>query len=131
MSERRPVAIVAAHGDLAAGLVTAVDAVTGLGALLHPVSNSDLAREQLEALIGSLIDELGVRVVFTDLPAGSCALAALRVARGRGDVRVVTGVSLPVLLHFVGHAGDPGAEATAVERGIAALRVHPEIMRAG
>ncbi len=126
-----PVAIVAAHGDLAAGLVSAVEAVTGLGARLHPVTNSELGREELEATLEALITQLGARVIFTDLPAGSCALAALRVARGRGEVRVVTGVNLPVLLHFVGHAGEPTAEAQAVERGIAALRLHPEVVRAG
>ncbi len=131
MSERpAPVAIVAAHAELAQGLVSAVDAITGQGSLLHPVSNRDLGREELEAALGALLDQLGVRMIFTDLSGGSCAMAALRLARMRGDVRVVTGVNLTVLLHFVGHAAEPAGDRDAVERGVASMRLHPEAARA-
>ncbi len=131
MSDQRvPVAIVVAHAELAHGLVSAVDAITGLGAMLQPLSNRDMGREELEGALGDLLDRLAVRVVFTDLSGGSCAMAALRVARSRGDVRVVTGVNLPVLLHFIGHASEPAGDRDAVERGVAALRLHPEAARA-
>lgn len=131
MSEQPvPVAIVVAHAELAEGLISAVEAITGLGALLHPLSNRDLGRDELEAVLGELLDRLGVRVIFTDLSGGSCAMAALRLAHGRGNVRVVTGVNLPALLHFVGHAAEPVGDRDAVERGVAALRLLPEAARA-
>ncbi len=127
MSEQAvPVAIVAAHAELAEGLISAVDAISGLGALLHPLSNRDLGGADLEAALGELLDRFGVHVIFTDLPGGSCAMAALRLARMRDGVRVVTGVNLPALLHFVGHAAEPTGDRDAVDRGVAALRLHPE-----
>ena len=42
MSEGSPVAIIAAHGDLATGLVSAVQQITGRGALFLPMTNSGM-----------------------------------------------------------------------------------------
>ena len=42
-----PVAVIAAHGDLAAGLVSAVEQITGRGALFVPLSNRELSSAEL------------------------------------------------------------------------------------
>ena len=75
-----PVAVIAAHGDLAAGLVSAVEQITGRGALFIPLSNRDLSATELEARIESHLAR-GVHVVFTDLPAGSTTICARRLQR--------------------------------------------------
>lgn len=122
MSE--PVSIVLAHGELAAGLVSAVEQITGMGSRFVAMSNSGLSGAELEMRLRALVDQTGARVVFTDLPAGSCNIAAFRLLRDR-DVIVVSGVNLPTLLHFVTHPNlSPEEAATeAVERGAPTLKV--------
>lgn len=118
------VSIVLAHGELAAGLVSAVEQITGMGSRFVAMSNSGLSSAELEVRLRALVDETGARVVFTDLPAGSCNIAAFRLLRDR-DVIVVSGVNLPTLLHFVTHPQlSPEEAATeAVERGAPTLKV--------
>ena len=120
-----PKAIVLAHGDIAAALVTAVDLITGRGEVFEPLSNRGLGAAEIDALLRERVDALGARVVFTDLPAGSCNFAACRVLRDRPGLIVVTGVNLPTLLQFAtrGDASDADAVTAAVARGSGALRV--------
>jgi mannose/fructose-specific phosphotransferase system component IIA len=124
MSDGRK-AIVLAHGDVAQALVAAVELITGRGALFEPLSNRGLGAAEIDALLRERVDALGVHVVFTDLPAGSCNFAACRVLRDRPGLQVVTGVNLPVLLHFAtsGDLAEADAVAAAVSRGAGALRV--------
>lgn len=96
-----PRAVVAGHGRFAEGLVSAVDQITGLGHLLTPVSNSGLAPAAIDAAIREALTANGAKVVFTDLPAGSCTACARRLLKGSPDVTLVTGVTLPTLLAFV------------------------------
>ena len=93
-------AIVAAHGELASGLVSAVAQITGRDAALVALSNRGLPATSLEELLRAEVDG-GARVIFTDLPGGSWTLAARRVMRGRDDLVLVTGVNLAALLDFV------------------------------
>jgi PTS system N-acetylgalactosamine-specific IIA component len=125
-----PVAIVAAHGQLAAGLVSAVAQITGRGELLVPLSNAGCSPADIERHLRDAAAEPSVRAVFTDLPAGSCTIAARRLLRDRPDLLLVTGVNLPALVDFVCRvASDASAEGvrpaldTAVERGRTALGV--------
>lgn len=115
-------AIVAGHGDFAAGLVSAVEQITGRGSVFRAVSARDLSGAELEALLRRVIEETGARVVFTDLQAGSCTMAARRVLRDRTDVLFVAGANLPMLLDFA-LADLPAVEAArhALERGRAAI----------
>lgn len=119
------VAIVLAHGELAAGLVSAVHQITGRGDRFLALSNSGLGTREIEALLRERLDATGAHVIFTDLPAGSCNFAACRLLRERSDLVVVTGVNLPALLHYATHDSVPGSEAAAgaAERGTASLTV--------
>ena len=95
--------VVVAHGGLAEGLVGAVRQIAGVtsGALCG-VHNRGLGRKELCARM--LAELTGPRnLIFTDLPSGSCHLAALIVTRERPEVPVITGVNLPMLLDFVFH----------------------------
>jgi PTS system N-acetylgalactosamine-specific IIA component len=65
-------------------------------------------------------------VIFTDLPAGSCTIAARRVARALPGVVVVTGANLSALLGWaLGPEDGAAACARAVERGRGAMAVLP------
>ncbi|HUG28209.1 MAG TPA: hypothetical protein VMK53_07915 [Gemmatimonadales bacterium] len=116
--------VVAAHGDLAAGLVRAVEAISGVRGALVPVSNMDCDRGELERRIAEAMGN-GPGVVFVDMPSGSCLFAALHDLRGWTEVRVVTGVNLAMLLDFVFHRDLPvdAAVQRAVETGARAIVV--------
>jgi PTS system N-acetylgalactosamine-specific IIA component len=116
MSEVR--AIVAAHASLAEGLVAAVEVITGRAGVLRALSNTGLGAQDIRAAIAGALDETGAHVVFTDLPAGSCALAARRLLRERAGLSLVTGVNLPMLLEFAVRDDESAdAVAAAVARG--------------
>jgi PTS system N-acetylgalactosamine-specific IIA component len=119
-------AIVAGHGSFASGLISAVEQITGKGAVFLAVSNTGLCLEDIQGTLVRALDDTGARVVFTDLPAGSCTMAVRRMIRARPGVVLVTGVNLSLLLDFaMKESADPLAAAqAALERGRAAMLVH-------
>jgi mannose/fructose-specific phosphotransferase system component IIA len=120
-----PRAIVAGHGDFASGLVSAVDVITGRGGQFIPVAVPGLCAEDIEKLIRERMRESGVKVIFTDLQAGSCTMAARKILRGADDAVLIAGVNLPTLLDFVfaEQMGAVDAARHSAERGRAAITV--------
>ena len=89
-----PRAIVAGHGDFAAGLVTAVEQITGRGWQFVPVAVHQLSVQDIEELIRQRMVDAAVHVIFTDLAAGSCTMAARHAAeRGRASISVHGGAA--------------------------------------
>jgi N-acetylgalactosamine PTS system EIIA component len=125
-SENAPRALVAGHGEFANGLVSAVQQITGRGDQLIPVSVKDLCVEDIENLLRQRMLDSNVRVIFTDLQAGSCTMAARRILRGMDDAVLIAGANLPTLLDFVFAEGRTAPEAArhAAERGRAAISAH-------
>ncbi len=119
----KPRAIVAGHGDFAAGLISAVEQITGRGDVFIAVSARNLSASDLQELLLRTIDDTGVTVVFTDLQAGSCTMASRRLVRDRPQVLCVAGVNLPMLLDFVfaDQLSPTDAARHAVERGRTAI----------
>jgi mannose/fructose-specific phosphotransferase system component IIA len=129
-----PRALLAGHGDFAAGLASAVAQISGRADVFTLVSNRDKDAEQIEDVIREVLDANDISVVFTDLPAGSATFAARRLQRERPNLVLVTGVNLATLLDFVfaadaddddPHAVAARAAAHAAERGRGALAVVP------
>lgn len=121
------VGVVVAHGELARGMVGAVRKIAGSDEdALTPVSNDGLGPEELQEAILAVIDQ-GPAVVFTDLGAGSCTLAARVSCRNRAKVAVITGVNLPMLLDFVFHRELPMDELVPrlEEKARSGIRVLP------
>jgi N-acetylgalactosamine PTS system EIIA component len=127
MSESEPDAraLVAGHGDFAAGLVSAVSQITGRGDAFVTLSNRDMSAADVERAMREEVDARGLEVIFTDLPAGSCTMAARRLQRERPAVVLVTGTNLATLLDFVFHTDVLAGEAAqhAAEKGRASLVV--------
>jgi PTS system N-acetylgalactosamine-specific IIA component len=122
-------AVVAGHADFGAGMISAVQQISGKGELFRAVSNRDLSAVALEELLRAMVEEHGARVIFTDLAAGSCTIAARRVARARPDVVVVTGTNLTVLLSWALGTDDGSACERALERGRGAMAVLPDAVQ--
>jgi len=127
MSESEPDAraLVAGHGDFAAGLVSAVSQITGRGDAFVTLPNRDMSAADVERAMREEVDARGLEVIFTDLPAGSCTMAARRLQRERPAVVLVTGTNLATLLDFVFHTDVPAVQAAqhAVDKGRASLVV--------
>lgn len=115
--------ILVTHGAMAGGMVDAVRGITGAPAdALVAVSNDGRRPEELQAEILSHVGD-GPTLVFTDLGAGSCTLAARLTCRERRRVALVAGVNLPMLLEFVFHRSEPLEELAErlVEKGRAGM----------
>ena len=118
-------AVVAGHGTFAQGMLSAVEQITGRADLFIGVTNSDLSARDVEQLIRDRLNSSGATVIFTDLPAGSCTMAARRIQRDQPALSVVTGVNLATLLDFAFNteAGDASAVEHAADKGRASLVV--------
>lgn len=118
-------AIVAGHGAFADGMLSAVRQIAGRDDVFIGVTNRDLSAQDVERTLRDRVSESGAEVIFTDLPAGSCTMAARRLQRERPELTVVTGASLATLIDFVFHDDLAPAEAArhAVEKGRAALEI--------
>jgi PTS system N-acetylgalactosamine-specific IIA component len=117
-------AVVAGHGDFARGLVSAVQQISGKGDVFETVSNAALGADTLADAISAAASARDVRVIFTDLPAGSCTIAARRVARENPLLAVVTGANLAMLLDYAlkGEATTAALDL-AVDKGRQAMQV--------
>ena len=113
-------ALIAGHGDFAEGLRSAVVQISGRDDVFVTLSNRGLSAADVERVMREQVEAAGLDVIFTDLPAGSCTMAARRVQRARPHVVVVMGANLAALLDFVfasDEASPPEAARHAVEKG--------------
>lgn len=108
-----PIAIVAGHGDFAAGLISAVAQISGRGERLLAVSNREFGAGELEEVLRAASEAHPIRVLFTDLPGGSCTMAARRLLRARPDLALVTGANLATVLDYVLGAEEAGSGTVA------------------
>ncbi len=90
------------HADLAGALLRAAEKVYGPIEGVQVLSNSDLSREQLEAEIEQEVKGWTAGgVLFTDFWGGSCHMCGASAARRHGEVAIMTGVNLPMLLDYL------------------------------
>lgn len=95
-------ALLVMHADLAAALLHAASAVYGPIEGIEVLSNSGLSREALEARIVEQVTHWRHGgLVLTDFWGGSCHTCGLKATRGRGEILLLTGVNLPVLLDYL------------------------------
>jgi PTS system N-acetylgalactosamine-specific IIA component len=83
------------------------------------MSNAGLGAAEITEAMRERLKASGLEVIFTDLPAGSCTIAARRLLRERPDLVLVTGANLATLLDFAFHADLPPGDAArhAADKG--------------
>ena len=97
-------AIVTTHGDLGSELIATAREVYGDVSYCHAVSNRHKSpqalREELESILaaGGPDDSY---ILFVDFFGGSCTHACMALNMERPNVRVITGVNLPMFLAFL------------------------------
>jgi len=119
--------IVVGHGAMPQGLVDAVRHIAGAQAGdLVAVSNEGKSPQQLADELVAAAGE-GPCIVFADLRAGSCGIAAAYCCRNTSTRAIVCGVNLPMLLDFVFHRELPLDELVErlVEKGREAIHTTP------
>ena len=95
-------ALLVMHADLSAALMRAANQVYGPVEGIETLSNEGLSRDDLEAAIESRVSKWPAGgLVLTDIFGGSCYLCGSKAARGHGDVIVVSGLNLPILLDYL------------------------------
>ena len=126
MSDVPKRALVAGHAEFAAGMISAVEQITGHGSVLVPIQVAGLCGDDIQKLLYETMVRTGVSVIFTDLQAGSCTMAARRVLRDLTDGVLIAGTNLPMLLDFVlsANASASAAAVSAAERGRGAVSIH-------
>jgi PTS system N-acetylgalactosamine-specific IIA component len=106
-------------------MISAVVQIAGRDDVFTGVSNRDLSTEGVEELMRERLAASGANVIFTDLPAGSCTMAARRLQRDQPGITVVVGANLATLLDFTfsthlepleaaRHAAEKGRESLVV-----------------
>jgi PTS system mannose-specific IIA component len=121
-------ALLVTHADLGAALLRAAARVYGTVEGIHVLSNEGLSREQLEKEIeGAVAGWTEGGLILTDFWGGSCHICGIAAARGHGDIVVVTGLNLPLLLDYLHNRGEYRVKELAERlqrKGRDSIRLH-------
>lgn len=97
-------AIVVTHGNLAREFIATARHIYGPANGVHAVSNEGKTPQTLAAELEAIVESGGPDdsyLIFVDFIGGSCGHATLSVERRHRNVRIVSGVNLPMLLAFL------------------------------
>jgi mannose PTS system EIIA component len=111
-------AIVVTHGKLAQEFIATAQKIYGNVRGVYAVSNDETTPQALASQIDAIIESGGPDdgfVILVDFLGGSCGHATLSVERRRRNVRVVSGVNLPMLLAFLNKRADVSFERLPAE----------------
>ncbi len=111
-------AIVVTHGNLAQEFIATAQKIYGSVKGVYAVSNDDKSPQTLASDVDAIIEMGGpddAFVILVDFLGGSCGHATLSVERRRRNVRVVSGVNLPMLLAFLNKRADVSFERLPAE----------------
>lgn len=112
-------AILLTHGPIGDALIDAVRGIMGLDEGLHALSVTDMSITEISSRLESLVSgpeekQDGV-IIMASLRGGSCWNVAASIGSVRANVRVVSGVNLPMVLSFVTKRQDLELDALADE----------------
>lgn len=126
-------ALIVTHADLAQALVRAAESVVGPIEDVAILSNQGQSRDDLERAIEASVQGWAKGgLLFTDFWGGSCHTCGASATRRHGEVVIVTGVNLPLLLDYlynrdrlgVGQLAEriqqKGRDSIRVQRGVPA-----------
>jgi len=111
---RRVPALIVTHADLAQALVRAAERVVGTIEDVTLLSNEGLSRDDLQDAIEACVKDWSEGgLLLTDFWGGSCHTCGASAARRHGEIVIVTGVNLPLLLDYLYNRDRLGAPELA------------------
>lgn len=100
--------IVVTHGNLAEELLQTAKSIFGEFSDCHPVSNTakspNALIDELASIISASRDD--PCILFVDFFGGSCSYACMKLLGTSANLRVISGVNLPILLAFLNKRGE-------------------------
>lgn len=98
-------AILITHGPIGDAIIEAVRGIMGVDEGLHALSVTDMSLAEISARLAALVNapenqDDGL-IVMASLKGGSCWNVSAAIAGNNPNVRVVSGVNLPMVLSFV------------------------------
>jgi mannose/fructose/sorbose-specific phosphotransferase system IIA component len=98
-------AILLTHGPIGDALVEAVRGIMGLDDGLHALSVTDMSiaeiASRLQAMVTGPDEKQDGVIIMASLRGGSCWNVAVGIASQHSNVRVLSGVNLPMVLSFI------------------------------
>ncbi len=93
--------IIIGHGDFAFSLLNAVEKILGKQEMVEVFSNEKLSCEAIvEVLKSSITNDQQEKIIFVDLPGGSCAISCSNLLKTYKELKILCGVNLPMLIEF-------------------------------
>ena len=94
--------ILVSHFGLATGMKTALEFIVGEQPNLYAVELDEQGIEKFKEKFSELKKEQfeGTTIIVSDIPAGSPGATAYSVLKENGDVRLLSGMNLPLLLEL-------------------------------
>ncbi len=93
--------IIVAHGDLARAFLDTAEKILGKQEAVEVLSNVNLSCDLLCEKINEKLSEDSLKkIIFVDLPGGSCAISCLNLIKENKDLYVICGMNLPMIIEF-------------------------------
>ena len=128
MTDKVITCIIVTHGKLGEELLKTVGLIVGEVHDCFALSGSDLGDDKVIKSIHEILDRNNVKnaVVFVDYFGGSCGASCVKATRDLKEVKIISGVNLPILLDFVTKQGTLGLDEIVdhlIRRGQESVRV--------
>lgn len=93
--------IIIGHGNFARVLLDTVEKILGKQEMVEVFTNENLSCEALaETLRKTVSADNQEKILFVDLPGGSCAISCLNLLNNFKNIKILGGVNLPMLIEF-------------------------------
>lgn len=93
--------IIIGHGDFGSAMLSVAERIVGKQENVDVVSNAGLSCDSLIQKISNVVGSVpGEKIVFVDLPGGSCTISCMKLLKTYRELNIICGVNLPILLEF-------------------------------
>ncbi len=93
--------IIIGHGDFGKAMLSVAERIVGKQENVDVVSNAGLSCDSLIQKISNVVGAVpGEKIVFVDLPGGSCTISCMKLLKTYRELNIICGVNLPILLEF-------------------------------
>lgn len=105
--DKKVTGIIVTHGNLGRELLTTASLIVGDISDFYFIAGTDFTDDKIVEEIRKLLNRTGggELVMFVDYFGGSCCTNCVSAIRGRGKVKIISGVNLPIILDFINKRG--------------------------